>query len=94
MSAVPDVMTLREAASYLRIHWRTLADWARDGRVPVSRLGRAYRFRKVTLDQWLEDGGTDFEALVDEGLAAVTNERMAAGGRTIPLADVKARLGL
>ncbi len=94
MSATPDVMTLREAASYLRIHWRTLADWAREGRVPVSRLGRAYRFRKANLDQWLEDGALDFEAVVDEGLAAVTSERMAAGGKSIPLADVKARLGL
>ena len=98
MSVVPDVMTLREAADYLRVHWRTLADWARDGRVPVSRLGRAYRFRKALLDQWLDEGGTEREAIEDEGLLAAMEEakREVAEGRErlIPWEEAKAAAGL
>ena len=98
MSSVADVMTLREAADYLRVHWRTLADWAREGRVPVSRLGRAYRFRRAVLDRWLDEGGTEREAIEDEGLLAAMDEakREVAEGREklIPWEEAKAALGL
>jgi hypothetical protein len=36
----------------------------------------------------------EYEAIVDEGLVEVAEERAAAKGRLAPLSEVKARLGL
>jgi len=53
---MPDeVMKPEEAASYLRLHLRTVQKMAREGALPAIRLGRLWRFRKADLEQWLHD---------------------------------------
>lgn len=49
-----DVMTLTEAATYLRFAPSTLRSWVRRGKVPCARVGRSLRFRRVALDEWLK----------------------------------------
>jgi len=65
--------------------------------VPAARVGRAYRFREVALDGWLEEGGTDREVTEDERLLAAMDEakREVAEGRErlIPWEEAKAALG-
>jgi excisionase family DNA binding protein len=50
-------LTSREAAEYLHVAPRTLAQWARDGRIPAHRLSGTqrctYRFLKTELDSML-----------------------------------------
>jgi excisionase family DNA binding protein len=89
-----EIMTVQEAATYLRTSTYTLKARARAGTVPAVKLGREWRFNKTDLDEWLTTGGAEYEALVDQAMAALTNERMAAGGPSSPLAEVHERLGL
>lgn len=47
------VMTLREAASYLRISAPTLQKLAEDGEIPGVQIDGKWRFPKPNLDDWL-----------------------------------------
>jgi len=73
-----EVMTTEQAAAYLQIGVVALKRKAQAGRVPAAKVGRAWRFRKAELDEWLHYGGEVYERQVDEGLAIVMAERMAA----------------
>lgn len=41
-----------EAASLLGVHEKTLIKLARKGGVPAARVGKLWRFRESTLDEW------------------------------------------
>jgi len=47
-------LTTEEAASYLRIHPRTLARKALLGQIPGLQIGRHWRFRRADLDAWAD----------------------------------------
>jgi excisionase family DNA binding protein len=47
------LLTLKEAAHLLGMHWKTLEVLARNGNVPAAKLGKRWRFRATSLDQWL-----------------------------------------
>lgn len=46
---LPEVMTVLEAAAYLRIHHKTLLRLIHDGRVPARKLGTAWRLSRRQL---------------------------------------------
>lgn len=48
-----DVLTAREAATYLRLALPTLYRYLWQGRIPSSKIGGRYRFKTSLLDQWL-----------------------------------------
>jgi excisionase family DNA binding protein len=50
-----DIMTVEEAASYLRVPKSTLYKLVREGRIPSHKVGRHWRFRKAVIDRWLEE---------------------------------------
>lgn len=49
------IMTLAEVSKYLRLSMSTVYRMANDGKLPVSKIGRRWRFRKSTIDQFLAD---------------------------------------
>ena len=49
-------MDLPEAASVLGMHWKTLEGKARNKEVPAFKVGKRWRFRLSSLNNWLEDG--------------------------------------
>ena len=49
------VMTLEEVSKYLRLSKSTVYRMANEGRIPVSKIGRRWRFRKDVIDDWLSD---------------------------------------
>jgi excisionase family DNA binding protein len=51
-----EVLTLAEAAEYLRISEQKLAELAADGGVPARRIGAEWRFLRKALDDWLRGG--------------------------------------
>lgn len=51
--AADELLTTKEAASYLRVHPVTLHLWQKSGKIPAERAGRRLRFRKADLDAWL-----------------------------------------
>lgn len=62
-----EILTLEEVAAYLRLTPQTIYKWAQERRIPAAKLGKEWRFRKSTIDRWLDDqmrGG-------DSGKAAV-----------------------
>ncbi len=57
MAVETDVMTLDEAAAYLRVHPRTLRMKASEGKIPGAKIGRVWRFHRQQLETWLLQGG-------------------------------------
>lgn len=49
------VMTLEEVSKYLRLSKSTVYRMANEGRIPVSKIGRRWRFRKDVIDEWLSE---------------------------------------
>ncbi len=49
-----DVMTVSEVAVYLRVNPQTVYRKAKAGELPALRIGRAIRFRKSELDEWMK----------------------------------------
>ena len=48
-----DVLTAREAAQYLRLTLPTFYRYLWEGKIPSSKIGGRYRFKKSLLDKWL-----------------------------------------
>jgi excisionase family DNA binding protein len=61
----PDVMNVDEVADYLRVAPATVYRLARQGKIPCGKVGRAWRFRKETIDLWIS-GNPD--TLLDLGV--------------------------
>ena len=51
----PDVMTVEQLAAYLQIAKSTLYKLAQEGKVPGQKVGKHWRFRKDTIDRWLDE---------------------------------------
>jgi len=47
------VMTLREAARYLRLHTAELEALAQSGVIPAFKVDNKWRFLKAALDEWM-----------------------------------------
>lgn len=47
------LMTTKEAASYLKLNYMTVYKLAQRGRIPASKIGGNWRFKKDVLDEWL-----------------------------------------
>ncbi|MBW3623176.1 MAG: helix-turn-helix domain-containing protein [Armatimonadetes bacterium] len=54
MAPPPEVMTLHEAAFYLRVGRSTVLDMVHDDGLPAAKLAGKWRFKRSALDQWLE----------------------------------------
>jgi len=53
-ATAPPVMTIAEVAEYLRIPRGSVYKLAQRGRIPCQKVGRHWRFRRESLDRWLE----------------------------------------
>lgn len=51
----PRLMTIGEVAKYLRIHKSTVYRLAKGKRIPASKVGNKWRFRKDVIDRWLTE---------------------------------------
>lgn len=47
------LLSAEETAEHLRIHVKTVQKMAREGVIPCLRMGKYWRFRLSTLDQWV-----------------------------------------
>ena len=50
-----DVLTIAELAAYVKVSKSTLYKLVREGKVPCQKVGRHWRFRKETIDCWLDE---------------------------------------
>ncbi|MBA2668530.1 MAG: helix-turn-helix domain-containing protein [Trueperaceae bacterium] len=54
---LPPMLTADEASDLLRVRRPQVYALARDGIIPSVRVGRAVRFSRARLEQWIADGG-------------------------------------
>ena len=53
---MPEIMTTKELAEYLRLHQITICKFAAEGKIPAVRVGRVWRFDKEAIDKWISKG--------------------------------------
>ena len=53
---MPETMTNKELAKYLRLHEITICKYAAEGKIPAVRVGRAWRFDKEAIGKWISEG--------------------------------------
>ena len=46
-------MTVKEVSEYLRVSRASIYHLVKERKIPVSRIGKHFRFRKQTIDEWL-----------------------------------------
>ena len=54
---MPEIMTTREVAKYLKLHEITICKLAGEGKIPAIRIGKVWRFVKENIDEWISSGG-------------------------------------
>jgi excisionase family DNA binding protein len=52
---VGTVMTLQELAEYLKMKTVTIYKHAQEGRIPGFKVGSKWRFKKDSIDRWIEE---------------------------------------
>src|SRR5262249_326235 len=52
--AVDEFLTLQEAASYLKVEYKTVYRLVRSGEIPAGKIGGVYRLRKSDIDHFFE----------------------------------------
>lgn len=48
------VMTVKELADYLKMKEVTIYKHAQKGKIPCFKVGSKWRFKKETIDKWIE----------------------------------------
>lgn len=56
----PEVMTLEEAANFLRVSLGMMRTWVRENSIPCIHLGKRVRFRKEALLSWLKEQEVEY----------------------------------
>ena len=51
----PDVMTIQETSRFLRVPVSSLYKLAQEGRIPCQKVGRHWRFRRESIEKWLDE---------------------------------------
>ena len=50
-------MTVKEVADYLQFSPDQIYKLAQSGRIPASKVGKRWRFKKERIDEWMEQQG-------------------------------------
>ncbi|RMF92161.1 MAG: DNA-binding protein [Candidatus Schekmanbacteria bacterium] len=56
-----DILTLKEVAEYMRVNTATIYRLVRTGKIPAFRVGNRWRFRKTSIDEWLNSSESKIE---------------------------------
>jgi excisionase family DNA binding protein len=52
---LPEIMTIEEVAEYLRVPLSSLYKLAQHGKIPASKVGRHWRFRREFINRWMDE---------------------------------------
>ncbi len=55
-------MNVRQASQYLGVSPDTLYKYVNERKIPAFKLGNRWRFKKSTLEQWMEEMSAEMEA--------------------------------
>ncbi len=66
MDEYPEIMTIAETSKYIRVPLSTLYKLAQSGKIPCQKVGRHWRFRKETINNWMDlTGFNSNENIID-----------------------------
>ena len=87
-----NLMTTKEAAEYLKLNYMTVYKLAQRGRIPASKIGGNWRFRKDLLDDWLARQARVIEGNVlvvddDPGILEMLSEVVSRKGFKVVTAE-------
>ncbi len=82
---MPELMTTREVAEYLRVKERKVYELVREGQIPCSRVTGKWLFPRRLVDQWLARG-TELPAGLSGNIAEAKPPPVVAGSHD-PLLD-------
>lgn len=63
------LITVKEAAEYLKLNYMTIYKLAQKGKIPASKVGGNWRFKRDILDNWLAE-----KSVVAEGIVLVVDD--------------------
>ncbi|MGL4610181.1 MAG: helix-turn-helix domain-containing protein [Trueperaceae bacterium] len=69
-TVLPDVLTLEEAAAYLRLPQELVTREAMQGHLPGRQVDNSWRFLKTAIDDWLKTKNTRSILLQQAGVFA------------------------
>ena len=52
-----EIMTVEQLAKYLNVGVTTIYKLTNEGKIPGTKVGNQWRFRKEKIDEWLDQGG-------------------------------------
>ena len=55
LEEMPDMLTIAEVATYLKLHELTVRRLAREGELPAFKVGRQWRIKRELLESWIEE---------------------------------------
>jgi len=93
MPHTDEILTVSEAADLLDVSEAYVRRLAREQRVPAFKLGKAWRFSRRQIIEWIEENAMP-ESLIETALVEEAERRVGEAEGTAPLEDVKTRLGL
>jgi hypothetical protein len=67
---IPDILTLEETSSYLRLPVETVINQASQGNIPGQKIENDWRFLKVAIDDWLRSKNSKHILLSQAGALA------------------------
>jgi excisionase family DNA binding protein len=82
---MPDLLSPKQLAEYLQLSQRTVYRLLDRGAIPAVKVGGQWRFRKTTVDEWLD---LSMHHLDTASLHALEDDAAAAGHRSGHLADL------
>lgn len=59
-----NLMTAKEAAEYLKINYMTVYKLAQRGKIPATKIGGNWRFKKEILDEWIAQQAASVRGVV------------------------------
>lgn len=50
--------TVKQVAELLKVHWQTVLNYIKNGKLKAVKLGKGYRISKGALDEFIKDNQT------------------------------------
>ncbi|MCM8781862.1 MAG: helix-turn-helix domain-containing protein [Candidatus Omnitrophica bacterium] len=63
MKEYPEVMTVKQVAEYLQIDPQSVYKMAQRNKIPCAKIAGQWRFKKLIIDDWLNQKITKHEAV-------------------------------
>jgi excisionase family DNA binding protein len=54
-----EFLTVTQVSEILQVHWQTILNYIKTGKIDAVRLGKGYRISRKSLDRFLEENQTN-----------------------------------